>query len=415
MDGDEEARVGTCPDAEFQRSTSTINSAPDGGYGWVVTTCVAIVNGHSWGISAAYAVFLAHFMKENTFAGATPLMYASVGSLGIGITLLMSPLITVIAQELGTRPTMVIGDVLQSTSLLYASLSTRIWHLCLSQGVLFGIGMGLLFVPSYGIVSQWFTRRRALANGIAIAGAGLGGLVYSLATGAMMHSLGLYWTYRILAIVSAIANITCTVLVRTRLQTAPVRRLAFNTTLFKRTEYQLILWFGGFSMLGYFILIITLANYANVVGLSSSQASMVPTLFMLGRAIGRPGIGWLSDSFGTLNMTFLMTFITGALSFAVWVNARSFGTLIVFALTAGLSAGNPSSALSMLWIAMATPSTFSGPIALAIYTKAGNYLGVQLFTGFTFTIASLCEDNQKAWRFIDGIALIYDCIRWQII
>lgn len=36
--------------------------------------------------------------------------------------------------------------------------------------------MELLFLPSYGIVAQWFTTRRALDNGVAIAGAGLGGL-----------------------------------------------------------------------------------------------------------------------------------------------------------------------------------------------------------------------------------------------
>ncbi|RYC78822.1 hypothetical protein BFJ63_vAg18305 [Fusarium oxysporum f. sp. narcissi] len=311
------------------------------------------------------------------------------------------------ARELGTRPTMLISAVLQSASLVYASLPNKNWHLFLSQGVLFGIGMGLLFLPSYGIISQWFTKRCALANGIAIAGAGLGGLTYSLAVGGMIRNMSLDWAYRILAIVSAVTNITCTLLIKTRYGVTQARQLAFDTTFLKKTEYLLILGFGAFSMLGYFVLIFTLANYANVIGLDSSQDSMIPALFMLRQAIGRPGIGWLSDKFGRLNITFLMTFITGVLSSVIWVNAKSFGVLILFALVGGLSAGafwvnaapvlvqvmgleNLPSSMSILWLAMVIPSTFSEPIALEIYTGTGSYLGAQLFIGFMFITASLC-------------------------
>ncbi|KAG4273458.1 hypothetical protein FPRO04_09581 [Fusarium proliferatum] len=223
----------------------------------------------------------------------------------------------------------------------------------------------------------------------------------------MIRNISLDWAYRILAIVSVVTNITCTLLIKTRYGVTQARQLAFDTTLLKKTEYLLILGFGAFSMLGYFVLIFTLANYANVIGLDSSQASMIPALFMLGQAIGRPGIGWLSDEFGRVNITFLMTFMTGVFSLVIWVNAKSFGVLILFALVGGLSAGvfwvnaapvlvevmgieNLPSSLSILWLAMVIPSTFSEPIALEIYTGTGSYLGAQLFTGFTFIAASLC-------------------------
>ncbi|KAH7273269.1 hypothetical protein MRS44_001835 [Fusarium solani] len=407
------------PEAESQRNASPSVEAPDGGYGWVVTTSVAIVNGHSWGISAAYSVFLAHYLKEDTFPGATALMYATVGSLSVGVMMLISPLVTVIVREMGTRPTMVIGAVLQALSLVCASLSTKIWHLFLSQGVLFGIGMGLLFLPSYGIISQWFTKRRALANGIAIAGAGLGGLTYSLAVGAMIRTMSLEWAYRILAIVSAVVNIVCSLLIKTRYGATGARQLAFDTSLLKRKEYLCILGFGAFSMLGYFVLIFTLANYANVIGLNSSKASMIPAFFMLGQAIGRPCLGWLSDRYGRLNITTLMTFMTGVFSLAIWVNAKTFGVLITFALVGGLSAGifwvnaapvivevmgieNLASGLSIFWVAMVIPSTFSEPIAVEIYLGTGSYLGAQLFTGFMFVAASLCMLVLRGWQINRG-------------
>ncbi|KAH7253580.1 major facilitator superfamily domain-containing protein [Fusarium redolens] len=367
----------TQPDLETQEISPTSEKAPDGGYGWIVTTSVAIVNGHSWGINAAYSVFLAHFVQENTFPGTTPLMYAIAGSLSVGVMMLISPFATIMARELGTRPTMLIGATVQSVSL-------------------------------------WFTRRRALANGIAIAGAGLGGLTYSLATGAIIRNMGLEWAYRILAIVSAVANTTCTLLIRTQYN-SQATRLAFDTTLLHRPEYLLALSYGAFSMLGYFVLIFTLANYANVIGLSSSQASTIPAFFMFGQAIGRPCIGWLSDRFGRINLTFIMSFITGILTFAIWINAKSFGVLLTFALVGGLSAGvfwvnispvlvevmgleNLASALSCLWVAMAVPSTFSAPIALEIYTGTGSYLGAQLFTGFMYIAAAFCVLGVRRWK-----------------
>ncbi|KXH47540.1 hypothetical protein CNYM01_07980 [Colletotrichum nymphaeae SA-01] len=395
------------PYQESSQASRAREIAPDGGYGWIVTTSIAIIYAHSWGISAAYSVFLAHYIRSDTFPNTSALVYAAIGSLSIGITLVISPLATIMAREVGTRPTMLLGAVLQSASLVCASFSTGIWHLFLSQGLLFGIGMGLLFLPSYGIVAQWFTARRALANGVAIAGAGLGGLTYSLAVGAMMDSMGLLWAYRVLAIVSGIANVVSILLIRTRYGETRAKRLAVDVSLFKRVDYLLILGFGAFSMLGYFILIFTLANYANVIGLDPSQASQVSAVFMLGQAAGRPAIGWLSDRFGRINVTFLMTLGTGILSLVFWVNAKSFEALITFALVVGLPAGvfwvnaapviaevlgteNLASGLSLLWLMMVVPSTVSAPVALVIYIRTGTYLGAQLFTGFTFVAAAVC-------------------------
>ncbi|KAL6918820.1 hypothetical protein FSST1_002846 [Fusarium sambucinum] len=387
----------------------------EGGYGWIVTVSVAVVNAHSWGISAAYSVFLAYYLQEDTFPNTSALMYATVGSLSIGITMLFSPFITLMVRLLGTRLTMLIGAILQTISLVCASFSTKIWHLFLSQGLIFGLGMGLLFLPSYGIISHWFRKRRALANGIAIAGAGLGGLTYSLAVESIIRNISLEWAYRTLAIVSAVANIVCTSLIKFPNGTIQAHQLALDTSLLRRGDYLLLLSFGALSMLGYFILIFTLANYANVIGLDSSQASMVPALFMLGQAIGRPGIGWLSDRLGRLNTTCIMTLITGILILTVWTSAKSFGVLAFFALTVGLSAGvfwvniapvlvevlglkNLASALSVLWVAMAVPSTFSAPIALLIYSGTGSYFGAQLFTGIAFISASLCMLIMRQWQ-----------------
>ncbi|KAL0935670.1 uncharacterized protein CTRU02_210261 [Colletotrichum truncatum] len=392
---------------DSQTITQDPPPVPDGGYGWIVTISVALINGHSWGISSVYSVFLADFIAHDTFPGTTKLQYALVGSLSVGCTLFIAPAMTVIVRKIGTRPTMLVGALFQSAGLVCASLSKEIWHLFLSQGVLFGLGMGMLFLPSYGIISQWFNRRRALANGIAIAGAGLGGFTYSLSTGAMIRNLGVDWAYRILCLVSAVVNIACTLFIKTRYAATGALPVAFDISLLKRKEFLLIIAFGFLSMLGYFILIFTLANYANIIGLDASQAAWIPALFMLGQAIGRPVIGRLSDRCGHIKIALLMNLLSGVFCLAIWLNAKSFGLLIFFALAVGLVAGafwvtigpiiahvvglkNLPSGLSILWVALALPSTFSSPIALEIFAQTGKYTGAQIFAGVTFISSSFC-------------------------
>jgi len=77
-------------------------------------------------------------------------------------------------------------DCPPSCSFIGASFTSEIWHLLLSQGVAFGIGMGFCFVGSVSVVAQWFTKRRSFANALAASGSGFGGLIYSLATNASM-------------------------------------------------------------------------------------------------------------------------------------------------------------------------------------------------------------------------------------
>lgn len=388
---------------------------PNGGYGWVCCACVSIINAHTWGLNSSYGVFLAHYLKNNTFPEASSLDYAFVGSLSISCALLLSPLATICARELGTKPAMGIGIVLEAASLICASFATKIWHLFLTQGIMFGFGMGLLFVPSVSIVPQWFTTRRSLANGFSAAGSGLGGLLYSIATGAMIENLGLQWAFRILGILAFAVNTICTILIKDRNKAIGSSQLAFDTSLFKRPEYLLLMLWGWFSMLGYVVLIFSLANYANEIGLDASQASLISAFFNLGQGVGRPLVGFFSDRTGRINMSGFMTFLAGLFALVIWINSHVYGVLIFFAIIGGSVAGtfwttvapvtaevvglkHVPSALNLLWLTIVLPCAFSEPIALKIVDGTGSYLGTQLFTGFMYIAAAACLWVLRGWK-----------------
>jgi MFS family permease len=153
------------------------------------------------------------------------------------------------------------------------------WHLILSQGVAFGLGMGFLFVASVGIPAQWFTKRRSLANGVAAGGSGLGGLIYSLGTLAMIESIGLSWTFRVLAVLVFIVNGVCILLIRDRNAQLRAVHLAFHMDLFKQMEYWLLLSWAFFSLLSYVIVVFSLADYCQTVGFTATQGSIVSAMF----------------------------------------------------------------------------------------------------------------------------------------
>lgn len=329
--------------------------------------------------------------------------------------MVVAPLGTMAVRLLGTKPALLLGVLFETAAFIGASFASQTWQLYLSQGVCFGFGMGFLFVPSVSIVPQWFTKRRSLANGIAASGSGFGGLVYSLAAGASIQRLGLAWTFRIFGIVTFTSHIICIILIKDRNKILNSSQLAFDYKLFMRVEYLLVCFFGFFSLLGYVVLIFSLANYANYIGLTASQASIVSAVFNLGQAFGRPPVGYFSDSVGRINMAGFMTFLGALFSLVIWINAHSYGVLIFFSVICGFVAGtfwavaapvsaevvglrHVPSALNLLWLFITIPSVASEPIALEIVQGTGAYLGAQLFAGFMYLAASLCMLLLRGWK-----------------
>ncbi|KAL8795266.1 MAG: hypothetical protein Q9195_002277 [Heterodermia aff. obscurata] len=392
MDG-EFRSADTLPDQEPTASTSIQkgNGPLDGGYGWVCVACCFLINAHTWGINSSYGIFLAFYLDNDYYPGASPLDFAFVGGLSISMALLVSPIATSTTRLFGTRVTLLIGVCLEALALMGASFTHRIWQLLLSQGLCFGFGMGFLFVGSVGIVPQWFTKKRSLANGVGTAGSGLGGMVYSLATNAMIQSLGVRWAFRILAILAFVVNSACAMLMKDRNKAIGSSQLAFDHQLFKRKEFLLVLGWGFFSMLGYIVLLFSLPNYALSIGLSASQGSVVAALFNLGQGLGRPFVGIFSDTAGRINIAFAGTLICGILCFAIWIPAKVYGVLAFFAIITGPVAG-------IFWTTIA-PVGFSEPIALKLRQGSGNiYLHAQIFAGFMYMGAASCMWLLRAWK-----------------
>ena len=66
----------------------------------------------------------------------------------------------------------ILGLVLLTSSLVAALFATRVVHLVLCQGLLYGLGGALVYNPFLFYLDEWFVARKGLAYGVFWAGTG---------------------------------------------------------------------------------------------------------------------------------------------------------------------------------------------------------------------------------------------------
>lgn len=281
--------------------------------------------------------------------------------------MLVAPLVTFLARKFGTRAPMFGGAVVLAGGFIAASFASEAWHLYLCQGVLVGIGVGFIYIPSIAVLSQWFSKKRSLANGITSAGSGIGGVTFSLITGSMIENMSLAWSLRITGIIAFVMNFVAVALIRDRNKVIQPAQHPFYTKLLSRQDVWLLLIWAFISMLGYITLLYSLPDFALSIGLSRAQATDAITFLNLGTALGRPLIGYLSDHYGRIKIPAILTLTCGISCFAIWLPAKSFGVTVLFALFSG-------AILGVFWVAsISSPSPyFSG--RLMLYRPLDHYV-----------------------------------------
>ncbi|KAF4630901.1 hypothetical protein G7Y89_g7236 [Cudoniella acicularis] len=385
--------------------TSEESDIQDGGYGWIVVGSIFLINAHSWGMTGSYAVFLAYYLSHDTYPGATSLDYAMIGGLSFSTAFLVAPLVNFCVKALGSKPTLCIGILFQAAGFIGASFATEIWHLFLSQGVSLGIGIGFMFDATAGIIPQWFTKGRAFANGLASGGSGTGGMIYSLATFAMVPRLGLAWTFRTLAIIQFVVCGVCTLLLKDRNREIGSSLASFDIKLLKRLEFILLLGWAFFSLLGYVTLLFSLPNWATTINLTASQGSIINAMANLAQAISRPLIGHFADKAGCLTISTFGTVLAGLTCLLFWPFVEDFTQAVIFALMSGAVTGTFFTLIAP--VCARVVGLVELPAGLAVMQRSSGrvYLNVQVFAGAMFLAAAVCLFFVRRWKIAEVVRI----------
>ena len=102
---------------------------------------------------------------------------AWIGATQVAI-LLISGVISGPLFDLGhLRSQLITGSFLMIFGIMMTSICQTLWQFVLAQGICYGLGSGIIFIPMIGVITQWFSQeKRGMANGIASIGSGIGKL-----------------------------------------------------------------------------------------------------------------------------------------------------------------------------------------------------------------------------------------------
>ncbi|ODM18443.1 hypothetical protein SI65_06314 [Aspergillus cristatus] len=251
------------------------------------------------------------------------------------------------------RHVFVLGVLLRLVGVFMMSLCKTYWQIMLAQAVCMGLGNGCTFCSGLPVMSSYFSRNRALAVGIAAAGAAVGGLIYPVVGDRLLYqdAIGFPWTVRVMGFIMLATQIPYVLLFkpyRPPRAAGPV----IDWSAFKELPFIFFTISMFFNFWGLYFAFFYLGTFArDRIGISNSL-NLTMVLNGVG-IVGRILPGVIGDRVaGMLNILILLSFAASLLAYC-WAAISKAAELYVFAVVYGIIAA----ALQSLFPATATTMT----------------------------------------------------------
>ncbi len=246
------------------------------------------------------------------------------------------------------------------------SLCKTYWQIMLVQGVLMGITMGMMQIPAFAAVSQYFDKNRAAALGVSISGSSIGGIVIPIALSKMLNetTIGFAWSVRIIGFLMLPLLAFACMVIRERV---PRRNSQFFlVSAFRDPRFVVLVVAMFFQFMGMMTPLFYLPIYATTQGMGAALAGYLLAILNAASTFGRIIPGILADRYGRINIFALGGIATGLIAFCM-NNVKTNAGLIVFAVFFGFASGTIISGIA---------AAFS--VCLESTRDIGTYMGMGL-------------------------------------
>lgn len=394
--------------SEVNSSHSSEIIPPDGGRGWLVVLASFTGMFAIFGYNYSWGVYL-NYYTTNVYIGQMSTL-SWIGSICVALFFIIGPINQLVIEKMGYKYMLATGTICCTAALILASFATQVWHVFLTQGVLFGIGASFVSLPCMGAPQQWFSKRRGLAVGLAFSGSGVGGLVIANISLAAIESIGYRWALRIDGIIVFVLLSFSTCFVRPfgDVRKTGGGRKVINWYLFKNPMFSVMFMHGLITTFGYMTPYFLLPSHAKALKLNPWIGANLSAIMSAVNAVSRVFTGYMGDKVGRFNSLFICTFLCGVSCLVIWTNVHNEGTLWAFAVIYGFFGGGYVSlfptvqpqvvglehigpALGLLYTTNIFGYLFGTPIASALInlTSPATYLYGAIWAGSTIIVGSL--------------------------
>ncbi|OIW22975.1 MFS general substrate transporter [Coniochaeta ligniaria NRRL 30616] len=300
-----------------------------------------IVGGLLFSFGIYQALYQSMTNEETTpFHGASSAEIGLIGTLSVSVMTILAPFAVAWTHHLSPQVVVCSGGVLFGLANVLTSFGKALWHFQLAQGLLLGVGSCLAYMPSMTVAPTWFTARRALAMGIVSSGTGIGGLIWAPVTDACIKSMDFRDTLRLTGALAAALICAAgaaldwepsTVTAPKTNDSKTVRLQGFFRGLLPGWEIAKQRTFiaqalgAALQSAAYYTPVFFLASYAKTLGYSDSDGANFTAVSNACNAIGKISVGLLADRVGRLNLFFLTTFLSAAVTLGLWVPSTVVG------------------------------------------------------------------------------------------
>ncbi|KAM5538781.1 hypothetical protein V8D89_007503 [Ganoderma adspersum] len=339
-----------------------------------------------------------------------PSTVAWIGSVQLWVFFFSGGFIGRVFDMYGPRIIMALGTAIYVLSIILTSVARNYCDYLIAQGVLSGLGVGMLFYPPLASISTHFSKYRATALGIAMVGSGIGGTVYPILLEYLFVNVGFTWGVRVSAIICFVFCTTATITVTSGIppEKASANRAApwFDLRALKDPKFSLLVLGSCFMAFGLFTPFCYLVSYASDQGVPSRTAFYVLAVLNAASVLGRIAPAHFADAFGRFALLVPCAFLAGLSTALLWPAAHSLAPLLAYAALYGLFSGAFNALIvpciaqisdireigmriGLLYSIISFPSLVGNPAAGALLTVGhGSYTGLILMSGTSIMVGS---------------------------
>lgn len=389
----------------------------------ITNTTKYYTNNEHQGLPLTFGVFQAYYSKHELFRD-NEKQIPVIGATITGIAHAGFPIVSPIALRFHKYQLHMVwaGWFLCNLSIFLASFATNVYHLILTQGVLYGIGWVITYVPFLIMMNDWWVKKRGLIYGIVYGASGVGGLVLPYIFEALLPRFGFRITLRLTAVGMAILTGPGLLLIRQypvqeQDTTSTVPKAGAIHALRNACKNRIFLLYAIASLLqgiSFYIPRFYIPSFAHNIPLSNNAGATLLAIWSLFQIFGQMSLGALADKVSIFVPATLSTLASGLSAFFLWGPAKGFWPLAAFSAVYGAfspaysvmwsqttrALGNTKEEAMMMFAVLSLGrgigNELAGPVSAGLLGDTvdvasyglGKYRGNVWFTGVTMLVAS---------------------------